>query len=320
MPDQESTDGEGQNPDQEPSSESGAIKPAPEIPPLAEHPDSRQEQSATADLSKDIKREITLLEWIGIGAIAVNIVIAVIYYGQLTQMRKATEASTIAAKAASANAEIALWALAGSEETSAFTLQQMEVQSAAQKESADAAEGHLAIQQKVSRAFQRPYVWAKLLWDDYPIDNFHHGPFVEWGPPGFHQATVKVQIRNSGATPAIDVLVTDPHFIWDKTPEALKKAKEFASQKQASSSIESGFVLAPNDPQLLPMKNVIPIVEPDTFKELHWGQRTMYIVGVLQYRDIFKPSIPPYVTTYCFIYTPNTLVEFEHCPFGNSIE
>src|ERR1700732_278032 len=69
--------------------------------------DAPNQESATEKLERDIKTGEVWLIVINALLLITNIVIASIYYGQLGQMRKATEATQIAANAAKESAAAA---------------------------------------------------------------------------------------------------------------------------------------------------------------------------------------------------------------------
>jgi hypothetical protein len=67
---------------------------------------THNEENATVKLQQDIKTGEKWLIGINLALLVANIVIASIYYGQLSQMKKATEATKIAANAAKDSADL----------------------------------------------------------------------------------------------------------------------------------------------------------------------------------------------------------------------
>jgi hypothetical protein len=72
-----------------------------------------------------------------------------------------------------------------------------------------------------------------------------------------------------------------------------------------------------------PASKIIEVSNED-FGYLVNGTYDLYIIGGIQYRDMFSPKIKPYETTYCFVTNPVGM-PFGECSFappyfGNSIK
>src|SRR5271157_2841616 len=109
MPDQEDSESQTNQPTDDPSIKTYAV------PPLAKQNDlpkpayrnSSDKQNETAKLERDIRAGERWLIGIGVASVVISTVIALIYHGQLRQMRKATEATGVAATAAQKSSDTA---------------------------------------------------------------------------------------------------------------------------------------------------------------------------------------------------------------------
>jgi hypothetical protein len=111
-----------------------------------------------------------------------------------------------AANAASANAEIAYWALLGSEETSAYTLGQMAEQTAIQKKAADSAAKSVSASREALRLDQRAWVG---------IRDFNCDSCSETTDSQMSLNSIIVTAINTGKTPALR-MHGDNAFMWIK--------------------------------------------------------------------------------------------------------
>src|SRR5271166_25786 len=96
---------DGENASGEPKSESpitAQIQPTgnQNIPTKTAHDDSGNDKDETAELAREIRGGEKWLIGIGIATLLINSVIALIYWGQLKEMRKATSAETQASQTA----------------------------------------------------------------------------------------------------------------------------------------------------------------------------------------------------------------------------
>src|ERR1035438_8087110 len=134
MPDEESGNTKPNDPDHNTLVESNL----PRVPVEQEHERTPQNPHAdcnknkTRDIQEDIRSGERWLIGIGIASVFVNLMIANFYYGQLTQMRVATEASTKAANLAADTLDVS---------TGDFerTMRQLRYQTKAQVDSAAAS-------------------------------------------------------------------------------------------------------------------------------------------------------------------------------------
>jgi hypothetical protein len=161
----------------------------------------------TIQLEQDIRSGEYWLIGISAAGVILNVVIALIYLGQLHEMRRATKASAKAADAATSAADTADKTLkeirAGGTDTHALAEQAKEQAGAAKKIAEGtlaearqlkglvaASEGTLATNKKNFITEQRPYIWARPR--EVPIEA--HKP-MKWS----------VVFENYGRSPAINV-------------------------------------------------------------------------------------------------------------------
>jgi|HubBroStandDraft_2_1064218.scaffolds.fasta_scaffold02321_14 hypothetical protein len=108
MPNHDSGDKPTANPKNEPLSKSPVTPDTPQQEEMRKQSPNcaNQEESATVKLERDIRTGESWLIAINALLLIANIVIASIYYGQLSQMKKATEATKIAADAAKNSSDL----------------------------------------------------------------------------------------------------------------------------------------------------------------------------------------------------------------------
>lgn len=178
--------------------------------------------------------------------------------------------------------------------------------------------------QQFFRTGNRPYIWASPHGAREMSTGIEHvltpGSRLanDIGQPkkGRIFVTVNVTIRNSGRSPAVDVVNTRSFFEVGPAHEALKRAKSFVphfAKDAAGTVIREGGSLMVGTPRLPSLTKA----QAELVKRSVWG---IYIVGAVRYRDIFSPRLRiPYETIYCFHY--NLLGEpFGGCGFGTSIK
>ena len=102
MPDEDSRNYPTSDAQVQPSAPTPALEATPQQNKVGSNPDSRSDskKDKTVNLEEDIKRGERWLIGISATGVIINVIIALIYYGQLGQMRKATVAATSAAKTA----------------------------------------------------------------------------------------------------------------------------------------------------------------------------------------------------------------------------
>lgn len=281
MPDQESTDSNSHSPNQESLVEVGASESHSENHTQAQNSNSQQEQSATAKLASEVKREVTLLEWIAIVGIIVNIVIASIYYGQLRQMRKATEATGVAANAAQESAKTAretfLEIQKGGTDTHELAVQaknqadrtkdladRAHDQAVASKHAADAATSAAGTAKETLHISERAYVTEGNVILD--LDNHF----------------IKVPISNTGHIPSGETGITIHHLIGNianpMRPTQLTNV-DCGWKRQRVQSIAVGT----------PYEITIPIDKADKDR-VNNGTQQIIVAGFIDYNDRFSDT------------------------------
>jgi hypothetical protein len=168
----------------------------------------------------------------------------------------------------------------------------------AAKSAADTASHALTLSKDQFRIEERPYIWS------YPIAGPNHG----LSPLG-EKIYIVIGFRNSGKTPATDVVATHSMIIAGPKDEALRKASEYIAEYPKI----TGAVLTPEIPAYAPT-GYGPKLTKDVMADIQHGTWKVYVVGAIQYTDIFQPIIAPYETIYCVQYVP-TGQPFGACDF-----
>lgn len=201
MPDEKPANRANDKLNYDPSINSPRQTPANENPPSNSGKGAASNQEGEA---KKIEREIRSGEqWligIGIASIVVNAFIALIYYGQLTQMKMATEAAASAANFAADSYEIA----SGQFER---TMQLSIPQTAAQIQSSKAARDAVKFAQDSFRQDQRPWLSIKDITCgicETIGGTPHGGNLYDWITT---IRNLRTKVVNTGKTPAEDVKV-----------------------------------------------------------------------------------------------------------------
>jgi hypothetical protein len=281
------------------------------------HGSKRKTNTANTEHHKSLRRSwraaspITKLEVAFAGVIAAATLAYCIFSGwQLSEMKKATEANTVAARAASANSEIAYWALMGNQESSIFTLDQMASQSASQKASAKAAKTATDNARSYFRNDQRPYLFPEPRGvfgttdkpNEYaiskPLDNKQG---VEAG--------ISVEVTNTGRSPAIDIVASVTQYFIGPALTVTEQARNFKPDYTKIAASTLGI-----QAKLTAPSNAVTL-DNDVVSSLTDGGWLFYAVGGVQYRDMFSPRIEPYETTYCYLIS-TTHMAFHNCSFG----
>jgi len=142
----------------------------------------------------------TILEVIGIAVVAGYTTYAALQWGTMNktygEIKAQTASAKQAAQAAADNAEMTFWALRENEETSAFTLQQMQAQSNAQERAAIAAKSAADTAASQLELVERPWVDATITLDG-PLTFNVNGANIP-----LHFA-----IRNTGNSPAQSLVI-----------------------------------------------------------------------------------------------------------------
>lgn len=142
---------------------------------------TRNNESDTAELAREIRGGEKWLIGIGVATILVNILLACIYFGQLKEMRKATQATRDAVRVASRTLD----------ETQRSNARQAAQAEAASKSSAASSQQALRSFIDSSRLDQRAWVGIST------IDPFSFTPNDSFG--------LRLRLVNTGHTPALHV-------------------------------------------------------------------------------------------------------------------
>jgi hypothetical protein len=124
-------------------------------------------------------------------------------------------------------------------------------------------------------------------------------------PSGDVILTIRVEGKNVGKTPAIDI---------SQMPYELRiSPSKTVNQEQASFSPHfmrdvPGATIPPSqggqEAFVFPIKNSPNVIKKQDFEKVKTGELTAYFVGAIRYRDLFPPTIEPYETRYCVQYNP----------------
>jgi hypothetical protein len=155
------------------------------------------------------------------------------------------------------------------------------------------------------RMEERPYIWA------YPVTGPNNGVLPSVG----EKIYIRVDFKNSGRTPATQMVPTESRTIVGPKKEARRQAKEYVAEYPAI----SGSVFPPEVTGTAPTGYGPKLTEP-ILANINSGSWKIYVVGAVRYTDVFQPSIAPYETRYCFVFNPTGL-PFGGCDFeGDSIK
>jgi hypothetical protein len=179
-----------------------------------------------------------------------------------------------------------------------------ELAAIAASNSADMARRTLDASEQQFREEQRPYIWG------VPVPTNETG-FVGAGKLSL---AVAVQIKNSGHSPAVDVVTTGTEFKIGPKDQVQKEVREYAPKYERI----SGHMLMTNEVNTVHPKNdQIPAITNTEAGNLKDGTWEAYLVGAIRYTDIFEPSIAPYETRYCFKFETRG-APFSNCAIGNA--
>jgi hypothetical protein len=238
--------------------------------------DSDQNQNAPDKIAKEIKSGERWLIGIGIAALLINTIIASIYIGQLTEMRKATHASTEAVQLASDTLQYnaSQFDRSMTQTISQTTLQYKATQEAivaanSAKSAAETAKEALHVSERAYLTTSRPDIEGKDA--ALPIINAGHIP-SGIGVIIVHEATINT--KGPKAEPELRYQPIETHW------------KHFAVNNLPSGLID-------------PLK--IPILLPSLDSEkMNSGYQQVILVGTLTYNDGF-PNTPEQVWQFCYI-------------------
>jgi hypothetical protein len=192
------------------------------------------------------------------------------------------------------------------------TLAELQKQYPQLKKSADAADSasHTAqdaveASAKQFRQDERPYVWA------YAVASPNNVVLPALGERIF----IRVDFKNSGRTPATNLIPTQSETIVAPKDEARRQAREFIARYPTS----PGMVFPPEITGTAPT-GYGPELSETLLANIKNDDWEIYVVGAVKYTDVFQPPITPYETIYCFSFQPSGL-PFGGCKWGgNSIK
>jgi hypothetical protein len=289
----------------------------PPSPPANQNPDSANDQPN--EFEKDIRIAEYWLIGVGVAAVIVNILIATIYYGQLQQMREATQATTEALKLAQESSVTA---------DSNFDREMMQTihQTAAQLQSSDAAMKSFKQSQKALQATidnfhleQRPWLGIKSIecdrcWagHDLTVTGDHYPNGFPRFPASISTWGLGAFIVNTGKTPAEEIQVDFTiHQGWMmqfpySLPNACTDPKSTAPclfpQYDPTYFVESGKY--PNKMFSISPSHIGDAIPDDPIKIMFNPQQTtsifplpapedlpdVYVDGVITYKDVWGNS------------------------------
>ena len=260
MPDQNSPYGVGKEPDsQRPVQMQVQSAGNQNVPSPAPDADAREAQREALELEKDIRSGEKWLIAIGVASVLVNIAIAAIYYGQLGEMRRATEAATKSANAADATLKEIR---AGGTDTHDLAVAAKAQAAAAQAQSeqaerqvkgiqamatetgrqADIARQALRFNKESADEDRRPWISIADIYSDNAIETAER----------FKVGAVRIAIHNSGKTPAIKVIFDCCMYtnrLWsDPVPnyDQITKSNEDFAERRRRENLEQGLKAFPN--------------------------------------------------------------------------
>jgi hypothetical protein len=263
MPNQKDSNTPPTDPEHQPLSQGPVTPPAPhqkELRETAESGTQSKENETVRELEEDIRTGEHWLIRVGAAGVIMNVVIALIYYGQLTEMRKATRASEKAAAAAASAADTADKTLkevrASSTDTHELSVQaknqadrtkdvadraltqaqatnelarQAKRSAEANKESADAAKIAANIAAAQLELAERPWVDASIVIDG-PLTFTVNGLNIP----------LKLTLRNTGHSPAQSVNISYLPLVGHKSINATNYRGQVC-ESATKMSVNMGF-------------------------------------------------------------------------------
>ena len=169
----------------------------------------------------------------------------------------------------------------------------------AAKSAAETADATLQSSQKQFRMEQRPYIWA------LPVTGPNNGVLPAVGQKLF----IRVDFRNAGRTPAINVIATPSKTIVGPKDQARKEVREYVAQYEK----QAGQFLAPETSGTAGT-GFGPTLTSTMLANISDGTWEMFTVGAVKYTDVFGPPAVTYETTYCYAFNPTGL-PFSGCNF-----
>jgi hypothetical protein len=258
MPNENHTDTPSADPERQPPPQSPMTPAAPQENKMGEQSSGRSDDknNRTVKLEEDIRNGERWLIGVSAAAVILNAVIALIYYGQLKEMRKATKASQKAAIAA----------------TSAATT----------------ASNTLQFARDQFRIEQRPYLWIQ---DIGFVDEKRNNLFSDralWTYLGTNeQPVVNVGLNNFGRSPAVHARSTQLEVILDETNKALKRAKEWTPKYD--NRIDMMLFPSTRGGTMFPSVH-LPVIDQKLHDSLAHGKKAAFLLGAVSYTDIIQPD------------------------------
>jgi hypothetical protein len=173
------------------------------------------------------------------------------------------------------------------------TAEQAVISACAAKSAAETADATLKNSQAQWRIEERPYLFATPQGGFNSTVKTGQTTIITTDPQGKIFADVTVSVTNSGRSPATDVAVTKTIYFIGPTLKVREQVKNFIPKY----NFHLGFVSMKDG--ITPISDVVPITR-EQLEYLKFGSWEFYVVGGVQYRDIFTPAIGPYETTYCW--------------------
>lgn len=169
----------------------------------------------------------------------------------------------------------------------------------AAKNASDTAHDSLIFTQSEFRMDQRPYLsavaraaFAKPTTTGIDTGQVPFSYTTKSKQMAFFSAAV--DLRNIGKSPARNVVHTRTDYIYAPRDYARKAAKTYRPEfNSAATIVAMGEFITPQTPDRI-------LLTPVQARQLLDGTWEIYVVGAVQYTDIFSPAIPPYETDYCF--------------------
>jgi len=165
------------------------------------------------------------------------------------------------------------------------------------------------------RLDERPYLWGDPngIVIDPNKPNALDVIFV--AGPNDISAGATVKIRNLGKSPAVGIKMTGTYYKIGPSKWATEQARTYKPKYAINPSDSILMNEGASGPGLVPSSDIIKLTAKE-LEAIRDGTYDFYIVGGMQYKDIFSPEqTKPYETTYCFHFRPVGL-PFANCNFG----
>ena len=164
----------------------------------------------------------------------------------------------------------------------------------AAKSAAATADATLKSNQQQFRTEQRPLIWVNV---GIPVTGnpMSQTPLLELKNQNLPLA-FNIAALNGGRSPASEYRSTKITFIFDDTAVASTKVAQYEANYLSPAL---SVVVMPN--QVVYLGTTTPMVLTDEIlRDMESGKKSMFILGKLEYRDIFSPRIPAYESQFCF--------------------